>query len=197
MISTLIFDLNNTLVGINFDDPEKRYEQRLGVSKENFFRAAFTHWQDYEVGKFGQDRLFNYIFNDLGISQSLSSIALQLFSDDFYLIEGMDAILEELFGKYRLLVLAGDGEGLLHLKLDKFHLTRYFAHIYCTCFEGLHKNDPQIYRNVLAKEKIDPSLCLFIDDRPDFIRLAKEVGINVILFKNSVQLSKDLQKYAI
>ncbi len=197
MISTVIFDLNNTLVGMRFDDPGKRYEKRLGVSQEKFFRAAFTHWQDYEVGKFGQDKFFNSILNDLGISQNLSSLAFQLFSDDFYLIEGMNEILEDLYGKYRLLLLAGDGEGLLQRKLDKFNLTRYFASIYCTCFEGLHKNNPQIYRNVLAKEAINPSLCLFIDDRLDFIRLAKQVGMNIILFKNSTQLRKDLQEYEI
>jgi FMN phosphatase YigB (HAD superfamily) len=197
MISTVIFDLNNTLVGMRFDDPGKRYEQQLGVSQENFFRVAFAHWQDYEVGKFGQAAFFNYILTDLGISQSHSSIALQLFLDDFYLIEGMDEILDALYGKYRLLLLAGDGDGLLQRKLDKFNLTRYFSRVYCTCFEGLHKNNPQIYRNVLAKEQVNPSLGLFIDDRPDFIRSAKEVGVNVILFKNSAQLRKDLLEYAI
>ncbi len=197
MITTVIFDLNNTLVGMRFDDPGKRYEKRLGVSQEKFFRAAFTHWQDYEVGKFGQDQFFNSILNDLGISQNLSSPAFDLFSDDFYLIEGMNEILEELHDKYRLLLLAGDGEGLLQRKLDKFNLTRYFASIYCTCFEGFHKNDPQIYRNVLTKEQIIPSACLFIDDRPDFIRNAKDLGMNTILFKNSNKLRKDLQEFSI
>lgn len=197
MISTVIFDLNNTLVGIRFDDPERLYDQRLGVSKENFFRKAFTYWQDYEVGKFGLDELFNNICKDLGISQTRSSIALQLFSDDIYLIEGMDEILKGLYGRVRLLLLAGDGEGLLQKKLAKFDLSKYFAGIYCTCFEGLHKNNPKIYRNLLIQEKIDARSCLYIDDLPDFIRLAKDVGMNVILFKNGVQLRKDLQNYAL
>jgi FMN phosphatase YigB (HAD superfamily) len=197
MISTIIFDLNYTLVGIRFDDPERRYDQALGVSQENFFKAAFKYWQDYEIGKFGQDNLFNFICRDLGISQQYVSLVLQLFSEDVYLIEGMDEVLERLFGKYRLLLLAGDGEDLLHMKLDKFNLTRYFAGIYCTCCERLHKNNPQIYRNVLAKERVNPSSCIYIDDRPDFIRLARDAGMNAILFKDSSQLKKDLREYLI
>ncbi len=197
MISTIIFDLNFTLVGIRYEDPNRRYDQALGVSQESFFKVAFKYWQDYEIGKFGHDDLFKNICKDLRLSQQCAALAFQLLSEDVYLIEGMDEVLKGLFGKYRLLLLAGDGEGLLHMKLGKFNLTQFFTTIYCTCFEGLHKNNPQIYRNVQAKEQVNPSSCLYIDDRPDFIHLAKGVGMNTILFKNSSELRKDLQKFSI
>ncbi len=197
MISTIIFDLNNTLVGIRVDDPERRYDHVLGVSKETFFQAAFKYWQEYEVGKYRQAVYLDKISTNLGLSHERIPLILHLLSDDVYIIDGMDEILKELFGRFRLLLLAGDGEELVYTKLKKFNLVRYFASIYCTCFEGMHKDNLQIYRNVLNKEQISATSCLYIDDRSDFVRLAIEAGMNGIVFNNSNQLRNDLRNFSI
>ncbi len=197
MISTIIFDLNLTLVGVGLEDPGNKYKNQLGVSKKAIFMAAVDHWEGFETGKYGQVELARRMVADLNLSLKTGMEALRLLRDDIYLVEGIEQILAQLQGKYRVLLLAGDGEDFLHVKLDKFNLKRYFDKLYCTCYEGIRKIDPQIYRNVLAKEQVPAGECLFIDDNPEFIRAADSVGLHTILFKNSIQLREDFKKYSI
>ncbi|OLS12305.1 MAG: D-glucose-1-phosphatase [Promethearchaeota archaeon CR_4] len=197
MISTIIFDLNLTVVGVRFDDPDDRYKDKLGVSKKALFHAAVAHWEEFETGKFGQEELAQRIIKELNLSPEKGPETLRLLREDIYLVDGIEQILAGLYGKYRLIMLAGDGEDFLHAKLDKFNLKHYFSKIYCTCYEGIRKIDPQIYHNVLVKERIAPSDCLFIDDNPEFIGVAQSIGIHTILFANSSQLREDLEKFSI
>ncbi len=197
MISTIIFDLNLTVVGVRLEDTVNKYKNQLGVSKKTLFKVAVEHWEGFETGKYGQQELARRIVASLNLSPEKGTDALRLLREDIYLIDGMEQVLMALQGKYRLLMLAGDGEDFLHAKLDKFNLKRYFNRIYCTCYEGIRKVDPQIYRNVLAEEKVPAEQCLFVDDNPDFIKAAQSVGIQIILFKNSAQLREDFKKFSI
>ncbi len=197
MISTIIFDLNLTVVGVRLEDPGNKYKDKLGVSKKALFKIAVDHWEGFETGKYGQDELARRMVAALNLAPDKGLEALRLLREDIYLIDGMEEVLMALQGKYRLLMLAGDGEEFLHAKLDKFNLKRYFNQIYCTCYEGIRKIDPQIYRNVLGKENVPADQSLFIDDNPDFIRAAQCVGLNTILFKNSAQLREELRKFTI
>jgi len=197
MISTIIFDLNNTIVAFRFDDPEKLYNHALGVSKEKFYETAFKYWQGYEMGEYKQDMFLEKISTDLGLSRECISSMMHLLSNDVCMIDGMDKILENLFGRFRILLLAGDGEEMVSMKIRKFNLTRFFSAIYCTSSERMRKTSPQIYQILLAKEQLSAGTCLYIDDHPDFVRLAINAGMNGITFKNSAQLRKDLQTFSI
>jgi FMN phosphatase YigB (HAD superfamily) len=197
MISTIIFDLNLTLVGVKLEDPGNKYRNQLGVSKKTLFKVAVDHWEGFETGKYGQHELARRMVADLNLPLEKGREALRLLRDDIYLVDGIEQVLAQLQGKYRILLLAGDGEDFLHVKLDKFNLKRYFNQIYCTCYEGIRKIDPQIYRNVLAKEQVPAGECLFIDDNPEFIHAAESVGLHTILFKNSAQLREDFKKFSI
>ncbi len=197
MISTIIFDLNLTVVGVRLEDPGNKYKDKLGVSKKALFKVAVDHWEGFETGKYGQEELARRMVAELKLSPDKGAEALRLLREDIYLVDGMEEVLNALHGKYRLIMLAGDGEDFLHAKLDKFNLKQYFNQIYCTCYEGMRKIDPQIYRNVLAKEKVPADQCLFIDDNPDFIQAAQSVGLQTILFTNSAQLREAFKEFLI
>ena len=52
------------------------------------------------------------------------------------------------------------------------------------------KPDQAIYTFFLEKFKLDPSSCLFIDDRPDCVKAARESGMKAIVFKDAIQIDK-------
>ena len=93
-----------------------------------------------------------------------------------------------------MIMLAGDSKEYLKFKTEKFGLQNYFNSIYCTCYEGIMKDDPEIYSRVIKKERLKADECLFIDDIRRFIRNAKSIGMNAIHFHNSKQLEKELKK---
>ncbi len=59
---------------------------------------------------------------------------------------------------------------------------------------GACKPEKEAYRIVLKKISAKPSDCVFIDDKEENVAGARAVGMNGVLFNNSSQLSRDLEK---
>lgn len=57
------------------------------------------------------------------------------------------------------------------------------------------KPDPKIYHILLDKYSLDPAGCVFIDDRPENIAGAENVGIHGILFEGYEKTSAALDSY--
>jgi putative hydrolase of the HAD superfamily len=55
------------------------------------------------------------------------------------------------------------------------------------------KPDPAIYQLILAKASYAAAACIYIDDKPDFLKPAQDLGMTVIAFKNSSQLEDELK----
>jgi len=61
-----------------------------------------------------------------------------------------------------------------------------------SCTEGIAKPQKRIYQVTLERLGSIPSQAVFIDDRPEFIEGARQVGLNTILFKNVDQVKTEL-----
>ena len=61
----------------------------------------------------------------------------------------------------------------------------------------LKKPDPMIYELVLAKALNPAAGCVYIDDKPDYLLPAKDLGMQVVAFKNASQLEADLKRLAL
>lgn len=62
---------------------------------------------------------------------------------------------------------------------------------------GYHKPDPKSYDCLLAKIKVLPQECLFIDDKEENINAARLKGINAVRFNSIEDLNKSLKSYQI
>lgn len=63
---------------------------------------------------------------------------------------------------------------------------------------GFRKPHKNIYRITLKKLKVRPQECVFIDDKPENLVPAKELGIKTILYKqNLTELKQNLKKLGI
>jgi hypothetical protein len=76
---------------------------------------------------------------------------------------------------------------VLMLLLGDFH------HHTWSCELGIAKPDPAIYTYTCEKLDVAPAEALFLDDKAENIRAAKEVGLVGIQFKNIEQLQRDLE----
>ncbi|MBN2458527.1 HAD-IA family hydrolase [Candidatus Woesearchaeota archaeon] len=193
MIKTIIFDLNNVLVTYKRSVRYNDYQKKLGVDKTLFWAAASKHYPEFNLGNIDMDEYFSRTFHDLGIDQSLVGTAIQLLRNDYSFVDGMEDLLKALKKSYDLVLLAGDGEGFLKIKLEKLGLRKYFSKIYATCYEHLRKDGPEIYRRVMRKAGLNADECLFIDDLKEYISAAVQAGIsNAIQFVDSRQLIREL-----
>jgi putative hydrolase of the HAD superfamily len=82
-------------------------------------------------------------------------------------------------------------------RIDKFALRDYFEAFFSSCYLGVRKPDPGIYKLALKITQQKPADCILIDDRGLNLEVAREVGIHTILFKNLAQLRNDLAGFNI
>ena len=61
-----------------------------------------------------------------------------------------------------------------------------FDGVVVSAFEGCLKPDPAIYRTLLARYRLDPADCVFVDDMPVNVRGATAVGMRGVVFDGDV-----------
>jgi putative hydrolase of the HAD superfamily len=65
-----------------------------------------------------------------------------------------------------------------------------------SCDLGRIKPDPQVYREILGRLRASPHEALFIDDKPENVEGAREVGMVAIRFETVEALARDLKSFA-
>jgi putative hydrolase of the HAD superfamily len=82
-------------------------------------------------------------------------------------------------------------------RIEKFALRDYFEAFFSSCYLGLRKPDPGIYKLALKITQQKPAECILIDDRGLNLECARELGMQTILFKDLAQLRSDLTQFGI
>ncbi len=81
------------------------------------------------------------------------------------------------------------------MRVKRIPVNQLFKKVFLSTRIHLVKPDARAYRFVLNKLRVKPSKVVMVDDRPVNIRGAQEVGMNTILYRNTRQFSKSLQRY--
>jgi putative hydrolase of the HAD superfamily len=58
----------------------------------------------------------------------------------------------------------------------------------------LRKPEPKIYLLVVRRLKVKPRECIFVDDRKEFLKPARRLGIRTVLARNPRQVIHDIRK---
>jgi putative hydrolase of the HAD superfamily len=94
--------------------------------------------------------------------------------------------------RYLMATLNNESAELNAHRIQRFGLRRYFTVFFTSCFLGLRKPDPRIYRLAVNLTQRDSEECLFVDDRPLNVESARAVGMRAIRFENAAQLRREL-----
>jgi putative hydrolase of the HAD superfamily len=75
--------------------------------------------------------------------------------------------------------------------IDHARWSRHFDHRYYSCRLGAAKPGPQAFRLVLSDLGAQPDQVLFIDDRAENTRTARDLGMHTITFTSASALDRD------
>lgn len=78
-------------------------------------------------------------------------------------------------------------------RIEKFKLRDYFSTFFSSCYLGVSKPHPEIYRMALDISQRPADECVFIDDRRLNLEVAQSLGLHTVQFFSATQLEKDLQ----
>ena len=108
--------------------------------------------------------------------------------------DGALPVLEELSASKRYLLGALNNEAreTNGHRFSRFGLRRYFRVAFSSCYVGLRKPEPAIYRRALDILGSDPARTLFIDDRQENVDGAVTAGMKAIRFTGAEALRAQL-----
>ena len=95
---------------------------------------------------------------------------------------------------YLLATINNEGLQLNRHRILRFSLRRDFTAFFSSCFLGVRKPDPAIYRLALQVTQRAPEECVFIDDRPPNLECARRMGMRTIHYQNAQQLREELRR---
>lgn len=79
------------------------------------------------------------------------------------------------------------------LRRDRFAFMRQFDGWVISGLEGVAKPDPEIFRILLDRHRLDPGRTVFIDDAPANVAAARDLGVAGLLFTDPGPLRGDLR----
>jgi putative hydrolase of the HAD superfamily len=81
----------------------------------------------------------------------------------------------------------------LEVLIEQYELTDLFDVIVNSALVGLRKPDPEIYRLTLARLKLEPQQCLFVDDKERNTEVAQALGMEAVAFRSAADLERQLR----
>jgi glucose-1-phosphatase len=191
-IKNIIFDLGGVILNIDYNRTAKAFKQ-LGC--DNFDELYSQQKQsglfdEFETGKISPQAFINELLRVLpkGISAKKAIDAWNAMLIDLpkvrlekllehkqnyrtFLLSNTNAIHEEAFTR------------LINLQHNISSFNDYFEHVYFSHQIGLRKPHKAVFDFVLEQNKLNPKETLFIDDSPQHLVGAEQLGIQTVLWK--------------
>lgn len=98
---------------------------------------------------------------------------------------------------YRLFVLSNYCEYTLERTMPDMDFLENMDGVIFSCDVKQIKPEPEIYRTLLTRYSLNPSECVFLDDRAENCEAAQKQGIRSIQFKNLKQAAAELEKLGV
>jgi putative hydrolase of the HAD superfamily len=192
----ILFDVGGVLLTNGWDHCERRdvleqfgldcaeFEARHPMPNDAWERDAITAKEYLDATVFYEPRNF-----------TADDFLAALFAESVPLPNGGLSILQELAasGKWMLGCLNNEAREPNDYRLQKYNLREAFDVTLSSCYLGLRKPRPAIYRRALDILGTPAERILFIDDRQENVTAARAAGIQGIRFDGAEQLRRDLE----
>lgn len=185
-IKNIIFDLGGVILNIEYQLTVEAFK-KLGVDnfEQQFSQAQQTHLFDlYEKGQLSSPEFRNEVKKHLGnhlsdtdIDHAWNALLLDLPAERLVLLNKVKAA-------YPTFLLSNTND--IHIETFNANLkntyglnnlSEHFHKLYLSYEVGMRKPDAEIFELVLSENKLKPEETLFIDDSPQHIASAQQLGI--------------------
>jgi putative hydrolase of the HAD superfamily len=196
-IESVIFDWGGVLI----DDPRPellRYcADAFGVAQERYTPVHDSFLDEFHKGLIGEKTFWREVARKLDKPMpEAPSLWSAAFRSAYVPKPEMLSLASSLHGKgYKTALLSNTElpavEFLHELDYDMFDVLVF------SCEEGMMKPDHRIYDLTLERLGSQAEQTVFIDDRPDYIQGAVDVGLRTILFESAAQVKHELAKLGV
>ncbi len=196
MIQAVIFDLGGVLLRTENPEPREQLARRLGMSRPELEAVVFDGPSGRAAQK-GEIPVARH-WDNVGQILSLSADEMGPFQDAFWGGDRMDTGLVDwlraLRGPYRTALLSNAFSDLRRYLTSVWRIDDAFDHMIISAEVGRVKPDPEIYRLALEALNVAPQEAVFVDDFPENVAGARQVGLAAIHFQEAGQARTALER---
>ena len=141
-------------------------------------RLAFD---TFEIGKISFDEYLNLIVFHKPRDFSMDEFKAFAFGQSKPFQETIELI-RQVKRRHQLKVAAVSNEGreLNQYRIREFGLTEFIDFFVTSCFVGLRKPDPAIFRMAIDLAQVPPEQIVYLDDRPLLVEAAARTGLMAV-----------------
>ena len=170
----------SALAHFRLDEGEFHSRHEMVVSSFERGKLSLDEYLDrtvfYQNRPFSRNQFRDYMFS---LSQPISDVLA--------FARGLAS-----FGRYFMGTINNESRELNVYRIEKYGLQGIFRLFVSSCFVGLRKPEPEIYRLAIETTQINPEECCFIDDRAQNLEPAAKLGMHAIQMQTLDQLRSDL-----
>lgn len=192
----ILFDIGGVLLTNGWDHRERTaiIEQFHldGAALEAHHAKAFESW---ERGELTVDEYLDAVVFYEPRSFTREEFFAAICAQSKKLPDGALCILEELAASDRCMLgsLNNEARETHEFRMSSFGLRKFLKCTFTSCYMGIRKPDPNIYRHALGILGFAPERVVFIDDRLENVAAGAAVGMKAIHFTGADTLRRDLQ----
>lgn len=199
LIKAIVFDLGNVLIPFDYSILIKRLNEISPDLGDNYYKKYKTNYhvhREYEKWNLSNEE-FIKINLDWLENKVTEEEFCKLYADIFKLNTDTISLLPLLKKNYKLFLLSNTN--YIHQKYgwEKYAFLKWFDKLILSYEVGAVKPEEKIYRIVEKYSNDKSEFHLFIDDIPEYVQQAQNIGWNAIQFINHKQLILDLQNLGV
>jgi putative hydrolase of the HAD superfamily len=198
-IDLVLFDIGGVLGSNGWDrEQRERATEHFGLDADDFQYRHEETVGDLESGRITLDEYLEVTVFCVPRSFSLERFKAFMLDQSEAWPDSIEIAREvAAAGRVRLATLNNEGEELNAFRIRRFGLKAIFPTFFSSCWLGVRKPTHRIYERVLGMTQADPTRTLFIDDRLQNLTPAAALGMQVVQFRDAVQLRSDLRSYGL
>ncbi len=196
----ILFDVGGVLLTNGWDHGERAAAAvKFGLEAQELEARNAKFYPAWESDEINRDQYLNSAVFYQPRNFSRDEFFTFILAQSRLLEDGALEILAELSAANRYLIGALNNEAreTNDFRFAKFELRWYFKVAFSSCYVGLRKPDPAIYRRALDILGSAPDRTLFIDDRQENVDGAVGAGMKAIRFTGAAALRDELGKLGV
>jgi putative hydrolase of the HAD superfamily len=181
-ITTLFVDIGGVMLTNGWDRKARQSAAlTFELDQEEMEERHHLTFDTYEEGKLNLDEYLKRLVFYQERSFTQEQFREFMFKQSKPYPDMIDLI-RRLKDKYglKVAVISNEGRELTTYRIHKFKLNEFVDFFISSCFLHLRKPDADIFRMALDISQVSPEHVLYIEDRPMFLKVAEDFGIQGI-----------------
>jgi HAD superfamily hydrolase (TIGR01509 family) len=196
MVTTILFDIGNVLIGFDQELIWKRLATVSNLSADEIRqRIQASGVMDlHETGKLSSRELFQAIQDRGQLDPALSFEEFSLiWADIFWEHKPITRLVQTLQQHYAILLLSNVGEIHWNWLVKQFPIFSQVDDLILSYQVGYMKPAREIYHEAIRRSGSLPEQCVYIDDIAEYIKASRQLGLQGIHYQSPAQLKSELK----